>query len=994
MSTTVRRVKERGGAGGKITALKPHKTLTPISEKDNARSCKKSTGKENPKPLSGTGILAVSQKPIIRPMPRIDKPVFSVKGESRSRWSTSSMPRGRSSSPSDFTRFLSDFRKDRPSRISVSDRSVKTLETDHVVSNGGKSMNRFGGLEKCQQKKAFLDSNGFSVVNLNGNLEKSGEKTLNNLRAIENCEEKDCSYSNTNSSENSLNGHVNDDLDSCKDKSFSYSSLKVPNGTRRVLQGCKEKANAISNLEDAAEATTNGHDLSSKGMGGKSLISFKDLDNSKEKGLKEEGKGVRVANKYPSKLHEKLAFLEGKVKRIASDIKQTKDMLDMNNPDSSKIILSDIQDKISGIEKAMGHVTNDTDGNLDSSKFDEKDNQRLKIVEKNQIKQEGHLKNSVKGLNREELEARLFPHHKLLRSRNSLSTSSGSSQNHQPHLPLASCDSKLEEKPLSPIDENPIALEFLASLNSKQSKVSTRDEHIGLEFCEIQEMDGTATSAAQDNSNMLVSEKRDAEIILTTNERLDEFDDQENRQNMIIQEETEDTSMDQLHEIGRKTSTGGWFVSEGESVLLAHDDGSCSFYDIANSEHWHNKHINTVFGTYSQILPTDGLSPFQEKAEYKPPAGVSPNIWGDCWLIRAPNADGCSGKYVVAASAGNSLDSGFCSWDFYTKDVRAFHIEDGITTSSSRTVLGPLPNIGMYRRNDSSTIIGNENRQWWYKPCGALIISTASCQKAVQIYDIRDGEQVMKWETQRPVLTMDYSSPLQWRNRGKVVVAETETISLWDVNSLNPQALLSIASSGRKITALHVNNTDAELGGGVRQRVSSSEAEGNDGVFCTQETINIMDFRLASGVGLKISKLGVNVQSVFSRGDFIFLGCTNVKSAANEQFHSQVQQFSLRKGRLVSTYALPESNFHFHCSAITQVWGSSTFVMGVCGLGLFVFDAFKDDGMLSFTADHGNTRKVTEIIGPDDLYSPSFDYLSSRALIISRDRPALWRHLS
>lgn len=202
---------------------------------------------------------------------------------------------------------------------------------------------------------------------------------------------------------------------------------------------------------------------------------------------------------------------------------------------------------------------------------------------------------------------------------------------------------------------------------------------------------------------------------------------------------------------------------------------------------------------------------------YNPPAGVSPCTWRDCWIIRAASADGCSGRYVVAASAGNTLDSGFCSWDFYTKDVRAFHTEGG-GTISSRTVLGPLPNNSTYRRNTLSSLLSPETQQWWYKPCGPLIISAASSQREVSIYDIRDGEQIMKWEVQKPVLTMDYSSPLQWRNRGKVVVAEADAISFWDVNSLNPHPLLSVPSSGRKISALHVNNTDAELGGGVRQR--------------------------------------------------------------------------------------------------------------------------------------------------------------------------------
>ncbi|XP_043703779.1 KIN14B-interacting protein At4g14310-like [Telopea speciosissima] len=727
------------------------------------------------------------------------------------------------------------------------------------------------------------------------------------------------------------------------------------------LESVEEAENGFGNVEKSSD--TSYLDSSLNQACEKASGVFKGSECSKEKGAHEE-KGVQVVNKYPSKLHEKLAFLEGKVKRIASDIKQTKEILDMNNTDESKLILSDIQVKISGMEKAMIHIQ-DNDCTLDSSKTVESNTSVCKNLEKAETKQVDQPKSLAKGLNHEELEARLFPHHKLLKSRTLLHTSSGSSQNHLPSLPESRVKLMPGKGSVSPVDENPIALEFLASLNTSHLKVSTWDERVNLEFCEIHEMDGTANSEAQ-NISKFVNGKNEVEIKFTSDEKLEDFDDQENRSPVIIPEEIEDSCMDQLHEIGCKASTGGWFVSEGESVLLAHDDGSCSFYDITNSE---------------------------EKAEYKPPVGVPPNIWGDCWLVRAPGADGCSGRYVVAASAGNALESGFCSWDFYTKDVQAFHIDERRTIFSSRTVLGSLPNNVAYRKKGSSKVLATENQQWWYNPCGPLIVSTGSSQKAVRIYDIRDGELMMKWDLQRPVLMMDYSSPLQWRNRGKVVIAETENISLWDVNSLNPQALLSVTSSGQKISALEVNNTDAELGGGVLQRVSSSEAEGNDGVFCTTEGINVLDFRLPSGVGLKISKFGVSVQSVFSRRDSIFLGCTNTKSTAKESTRSQVQQFSLRKGRLISSYTLPDLNAHFHCSAITQVWGNSSFVMGVCSLGLFVFDALKDDGRQSFSIGYQNTQKVRDIIGPDDLYSPSFDYLSSRVLVISKDRPALWRHL-
>ncbi|KAL1216950.1 KIN14B-interacting protein [Cardamine amara subsp. amara] len=74
--------------------------------------------------------------------------------------------------------------------------------------------------------------------------------------------------------------------------------------------------------------------------------------------------------------------------------------------------------------------------------------------------------------------------------------------------------------------------------------------------------------------------------ILRADEDLEEIDDEDNREEMEL-EEIDDGCMYQLNDIGSKTSTGGWFVSEGEAVILTHDDGSCSYYDVANSEVLH-----------------------------------------------------------------------------------------------------------------------------------------------------------------------------------------------------------------------------------------------------------------------------------------------------------------------------------------------------------------------------------------------------------------------
>nr|XP_009802087.1 PREDICTED: uncharacterized protein LOC104247698 isoform X2 [Nicotiana sylvestris] len=973
MSTSsVRRLKDRGGAGVKITAPSSTKNLTPLSNKSGSvtstggESLRRSAGKENPRPTSRVRAATASsnQKPTLRAMPKMDKAASSSAtanavevGEPRARWSTSSVPRGRSSSPSEFSKTLS--KTSRVSKVSVNSRVLN----DKVSENGNRVLKE---MEKSGELYGKFDV-------------KSDKIKKSEVKVSKFCDTKELSSSSVSVKSSVVNPNVKYPvLDEVKLKSLVEksgniveSNVQIPVLEELKVKSLVEKSgNIVESIVKDSRLVTRSNSYSGV---------------SKEKCVNELGKVGMSVNKYPSKLHEKLAFLEGKVKRIATDIKRTKEMLDMNNPDSSKLIISDIQEKISGIEKAMGNVV-DGDGKiglLSCSKNENVDagenisgvekvmcnvvDGDIKIgllSEKREEKLEDDGKSFVKGLNVEQLEARLFPHHKLLRERTSLKTLMGCTKREELEFVESTGEVKLEKKSISPIDENPIAVEFLASLSKELSKVTTRCEDSCLQITNVQDVDDAVTLEKQNSSSKLLKGKDNVEHLLASDERLESFDDQENKPDMIMEEEPEDSCTYELNEIGRKTSTGGWFVSEGESVLLTHDDSSCSFHDIVHCE---------------------------EKAEYKPPVGVSSNMWRDCWIIRAPGVDGSSGRYVVAASAGNSMDSGFCSWDFYTRDVRAFHVDDGFSTA--RAPLASLPNNPMYRRNTLSSIMAPQNQQWWYKPCGPLIVSGASCQRMVRTYDIRDGEQILKWDLQRPMLAMDYSSPLQWRSRGKVVIAETEGLSLWDVNSMSPQPLLSVSSSGRQISALHINNTDAELGGGVRQRVSSSEVEGNDGVFCTSDSINVLDFRHPSGIGLKIPKVGANVQSLFSRGDSLYLGSTTVKSAVKRQVSSQIQQFSLRKQRLCSSYVLPESNAHSHYMALTQVWGNSNFVMGVCGLGLFVFDSYKDDALQSSILDQNNGQNLRETIGPDDLYSPSFDYLSCRVLLISRDRPAMWRYM-
>ncbi|KAL0433256.1 UNVERIFIED_CONTAM: KIN14B-interacting protein [Sesamum latifolium] len=945
MSTSsVRRIKERGGGGAKIAAA-PTGKISPGSGKSI------STGKENPRPTSR--VRAATQKPNIRPMARIDKSAAAqAVEEPGSRWSTSSVPRGRSSSPSEFTRVLSDLRKT-SSRVSLGSPQSK------VSGLGSKCLNEKSGKTCVLEKRVLKDlvKDGENLGELEGNCQEKGKvdvRVVNNgtsdikeesMRSVlgerpdlEKRVSNDFAKNGGNLEELEVDFQENEKINvrfsdgNSGRKDQRLSSISVGRGNLE-----NEKCSLEPDLESnkvSEEVTIESHKVGVL-MGLSSRESKMVNKASDLPGVLREN----VPSKYSSNLQEKLAFLEGKVKRIASDIKRTKEMLDMNNPDASKTILYDIQEKITGIEKAMGHIVG-SDGDTKMGLVKNGENQDEK-----ETKKVMDAKSLTKGLTVEELEERLFPHHKLMRDRILSKKTSGDYQTNLLKVGESTSMFNIDEEKVSSVDDETIALEFLASLSK---------EEFGSESSKVHEMEDSATSDAESSSVNVLNDRGNIDALLMADEKLNEFDDQEGVPAMTFEEEEEEEENYtlKLNDIGSKTSTGGWFVSEGQSVLLAHDDGSCSFYDIVNSE---------------------------EKAEYKPPAGFLPNMWRDCWIVRAPGADGCSGKYVVAASAGNSVDSGFCTWDFYTKDIHAFHFEN--ETTHVRTAVPPLPNKS----------VATENRQWWYEPCGPLIISSASCQNRVQIYDIRDAEQIMKWELQKPVLAMDYSSPLHWRNRGKVVIAESDAISLWDVSSLSSRALLSVSSSGCKVSALHVNNTDAELGGGVRKRISSVEPEGNDGVFCTPDSINVLDFRHPSGIGLKIPKVGVNADSAFSRGDSIYIGCSSSMSSEKKQCSSQIQQFSLRKQRLLCTYALPESNAHNDLTALTQVWGNASLVMGICGLGLFVFDSLTDDRLPFLSMNYGHTQNIKEVIGPDDMYCPSFDYLASRILIISKDRPARWR---
>ncbi len=186
----------------------------------------------------------------------------------------------------------------------------------------------------------------------------------------------------------------------------------------------------------------------------------------------------------------------------------------------------------------------------------------------------------------------------------------------------------------------------------------------------------------------------------------------------------------------------------------------------------------------------------QEKARYRFPENAPKGVWGDCWVVHASGSDGCSSQYLIAAMAGGGRNAAaFCSWDWYDRSIAAYHCDSAPSTSTS---LGPFianrlknanfstPEAGLNRRSFLTTWALDRNISglrakaalWWHRPCGALLASASTRLKTVSLYDVRDGELMMKLDTKHVVASMDFSSPVQWCSNSKYYNDKNQTGTL------------------------------------------------------------------------------------------------------------------------------------------------------------------------------------------------------------------------
>ncbi|KAH8936370.1 hypothetical protein BDL97_17G081000 [Sphagnum fallax] len=758
-------------------------------------------------------------------------------------------------------------------------------------------------------------------------------------------------------------------------------------------------------------------------------------------------------NRIQSTFHGRLSQLEGKVSQIAAELQDTKVLLEENHHTCmcSNALFTDIQMKVASIERALTNGVSDV---LLAPKLKRVRNQqtsgvngilRLKEqpihIKAGNAEMSGHMRRAVK-LGGEDIKESSLQQRRLLNNRPSslheklignqvglyekLKHSRELLQNkltiiggRDTRLPTGTCDDEggmvtaehllsFDEAYKSGGDVNDNGM--VKSQSYGDVKLSSEIPSLAVSGISNQYMDlalepfgssgscETKKTACQNNGggkkrNMPmtllpsnISDNLTCDDVPLSEEEMDEdhclpLGSVESPTGVRSEEATfDDEHEESLHSIGDRIATAGWFVKEGEGIALAHDDGCCSYYDVPNME---------------------------EKARYRFPENAPKGVWGDCWVVHASGSDGCSSQYLIAAMAGGGRNAAaFCSWDWYDRSIAAYHCDSAPSTSTS---LGPFianrlknanfstPEAGLNRRSFLTTWALDRNISglrakaalWWHRPCGALLASASTKLKTVSLYDVRDGELMMKLDTKHHVASMDFSSPVQWCSNSRIVVVEDEGLSLWDVEGMGVQHLHNVNLVGKQPRALHVHNMDVECSGGVRQRLTSSEHH-NDGVLCTNKAVNVLDFRVPAGIAMKIPTFGEQIYSVFANGDMVLAGTGNIKTKTQTEVFSsskentqpsitqcKVNQWSIRQGKPMNVYTLPEMEGKSSKTSINQVWGDAQSVMALNGNGLYIFDVEQ-------------RMELQHVICPDDLAFRTFDYATSRLLLISRDRPPLW----
>lgn len=165
-------------------------------------------------------------------------------------------------------------------------------------------------------------------------------------------------------------------------------------------------------------------------------------------------------------------------------------------------------------------------------------------------------------------------------------------------------------------------------------------------------------------------------------------------------------------------------------------------------------------------------------------------------------------------------------------------------------------------------------------------------------------------------------------------------------------------------------------------RRSATEGNTGDGVVCSQRGLQVLDFRLPSGVAYKMTTTYDDTQCVYVNGDYIFTGVRIGGHGHRDLVQHRVIQWSFRQSKPMTSYDFPALAAS---RSLRQVWGSSEAVMAADSNGLCVFN-------VEGPTQHAEVQQgEPQVIGAHGVIL-NFDHASSRVLLIVRDRPATWCH--
>ncbi|PON60696.1 hypothetical protein PanWU01x14_151140 [Parasponia andersonii] len=191
-------------------------------------------------------------------------------------------------------------------------------------------------------------------------------------------------------------------------------------------------------------------------------------------------------------------------------------------------------------------------------------------------------------------------------------------------------------------------------------------------------------------------------------------------------------------------------------------------------------------GNYPIYAYRKGYNPNNDKNEASYKDSSAPKMW--LKGLQVPGERATTGRFTVNtswevvlghrdATNGNYKAVGFCSWDMDTTETRA-----SVVTLSV----------------DGRPIEAIHSCYHWNRYAGPIVMSGKSNSSEIKLFDIRDGEMRLKWNTGRNLEVMEQSTPMEWISNQKVLTILDNYILVWDVEAQRTTPTIRLPQPSRR----------------------------------------------------------------------------------------------------------------------------------------------------------------------------------------------------